>query len=309
VPTSATITAADVLTGETGRPDAGRIWLISDLDTGRDPSMAYPGTWLDDLAVWANSRADRNLADSVVKLTAPELSADELISAAQLAQIAKIAASTLRAYIARDENEVPPPQAYISGRAVWSRPVAQDWVEVRRRSHEGLTEAVAGDHPDLPVGVSDLWVRYSRIFSSKLWVRNVRRRWALRWRNRGAVDEIAHDLAWLIASDVGNIVPVGHLAATVRIAILSDFDPSRYGRTDIYGLSRPSVLVLDWLIRHAPEVAAATIGDIVGEAERGHQIARDVTERSVRTALSLDSKLTTEARADFLMRAFSPSDR
>lgn len=51
-----------------------------------------------------------------------------------VAEIAEIAASTLRAYISWEENDVPQPQATLNGRSAWTRPVAEEWAEQRRRS-------------------------------------------------------------------------------------------------------------------------------------------------------------------------------
>ena len=61
---------------------------------------------------------------------------------------------------------------------------------------------------------------------------------------------------------------------------------------------------LDWIIRHDPVIAAATITDIIGEAER-RGIPRHVSARSIRTALGLDSKLDAAARREFLDRVLS----
>jgi hypothetical protein len=58
---------------------------------------------------------------------------------------------------------------------------------------------------------------------------------------------------------------------------------------------------LDWIIRHDPVIAAATITEIIGKAER-RGIPRHVSARSIRTALGLDSKLDAAARRDFLDR-------
>ena len=121
VPSSATVTAAaDLL--RTGKPDpaAARVLQVTDLD----PDTAWSGRWLDHLSLWAAHRqdSDRSPGRAVVTLTAPELSADQMIGPAEVAEITGIAASTLRAYIARGESNVPLPQAAIGGRNAWARP-------------------------------------------------------------------------------------------------------------------------------------------------------------------------------------------
>jgi hypothetical protein len=68
----------------------------------------------------------------------------------------------------------------------------------------------------------------------------------------------------------------------------------------------PVTHMLDWLIRHHPDSARHAIGDIIGEAERRLGIPRDVSERSLSTALSLDSKLDAVTRKEFLSRVLSP---
>ena len=76
----------------------------------------------------------RTVLTAVVGLIAPELSGDQLINATELAQIGGVAPSTLRAYLSRGESEVPSPQAVVGGRAMWARPVAEEWAERRRTS-------------------------------------------------------------------------------------------------------------------------------------------------------------------------------
>ena len=136
VPSSATVTAADLL--RTGKPDpaAARVLQVTDLD----PDTAWSGRWLDHLSLWAAQRqdSDRSPGRAVVTLTAPELSADQMIGPAEVAEITGIAASTLRAYIARGESDVPLPQAAIGGRNAWARPVAEEWAEARSRDPDGV---------------------------------------------------------------------------------------------------------------------------------------------------------------------------
>ncbi|HUY50952.1 MAG TPA: hypothetical protein VMV92_35480 [Streptosporangiaceae bacterium] len=65
--------------------------------------------------------------------------------------------------------------------------------------------------------------------------------------------------------------------------------------------------MLDWLIRHHSDNARHTIGEIAGEAERRLGIPREVSEHSLRTALSLHSKLDKATRKEFLSRVLSPT--
>lgn len=105
---TATVTAADLLqTG--GDADKGRVLDVDQIDPD-DPSRSE--RWLDDLACWTADRhaGQRPLPRCVVTLSAPELTGDHLVGVPQMAQIAEIAPSTLRAYIARGEDGIPQPQ-------------------------------------------------------------------------------------------------------------------------------------------------------------------------------------------------------
>ncbi|MFC6093922.1 hypothetical protein [Saccharothrix lopnurensis] len=77
-------------------------------------------------------------------LNAPELAEQSLLGVEEFAEQAGIAASTLRAYIARDEADVPLPQAVQGGRKQWARPVVQDWLEQRRRDPSTLVTVLTG---------------------------------------------------------------------------------------------------------------------------------------------------------------------
>ena len=103
VPSAATVTAADMLAAAAADADRGKVVAIG----AAGPGMAPSGRWRDDLARWARERPAGSLRDSVVNLTAPELAADQMVGAAELAETGGIGASTLRAYIARGEADVP----------------------------------------------------------------------------------------------------------------------------------------------------------------------------------------------------------
>jgi len=316
VPAAVTVTAADMLA--TGTADAGRsrVLAVGDLDLDMPPS----GRWLDDLALWSQQRPARATSGTVT-LTAPELSADQMVGAAEMAKIGGIAASTLRAYTARGEADVPLPQASPNGRSLWARPVAEDWAEARRRSAEGVTLAVSAERhgESLPVGLADLRDRFARTFYSSLWERPiVRKRWALRWRTEPAVRQVADDLGWLVAASLDRIVPDVPLTFTVERAVLDELAVGQQLDNDVrddlpgshdpgyYGINRKVAMMLSWLIQHRPAAAAHAIGVIVGEAEQRLGIPRQVTERSLRSALALDSDLDKDTLKDFLSRVLSP---
>ncbi|MGD3112888.1 hypothetical protein [Streptomyces sp. YGL11-2] len=203
---------------------------------------------------------------------------------------------------------VPPPQATVNGRNLWSRPIAEDWAEQRRRSPEGAAATLAsGDKDNLPIGASELRQRLSRLFFSVLWERPDRRkRWALRHRTEPAVHEVADELAYTVAANTNNIIDTWDLAATIRHAFLDEFatgrelDEGTETAGTFYAITHTIAKMLDWLVRHHPTAAQQTIADIVGEAERRWNTPRDVSAQSIRTALSLDGTLDAKARKEWL---------
>ncbi|MFC6087485.1 helix-turn-helix transcriptional regulator [Sphaerisporangium aureirubrum] len=328
VPAATNVTVADLLGGDA---DSGTGHVL-DIDQV-DVDTPYEGRWLDDLAAWAAHRQTAAASLSLVKLSAPELTADQLLSLTQMAQMAGVAPSTLRAYVSRGEGDVPLPQATVSGRNVWARPVAEEWVERRHRSSDSLDQAVSAKvgATTLPIGVAELWTRFTRVFTSTMWENPDRRkRWALRWRTQHAVEQIAEELGWNVAISLDAIIPSEDLANTIGHAVLDEFvtgqklhrdihesDRKRaaaagnpepmYQDPNFYGIVPHVTRMIDWLIRHHPSTAAHTISEIIGEAERRLEISREVTESSLATALALDGKLNEETREDFLNRVFTPA--
>jgi hypothetical protein len=293
VPNALTISAADQ---PQGRLERAVLWSITDLDIDTvKPNVS--SRWRDDFALWALRHEDgRHPAGCVVNLTAPELAADQLLDVAELAEIAGIGASTLRAYRARDENEVPLAQASVGGRAMWSRPVAEDWAESRRRSRDGAARAMADrTHDNLSVGVVRIWDYFTNAFTVDLWDRGGhRKRFALRWRTKSAVHDVAYDLAWTAAASLERIVPLGDLGATIRAAVLfelADWQRTMRAEEVSYPINHAIARMLDWFIQHDPERARAVVSEIAGEAERGLSIPAAVTGFSLRQALALDGKL------------------
>lgn len=110
------------------------------------------------------------------------------------------------------------PQASVGGRAQWSRPVAEEWAEARRRSAEGVRAAMsAGDRDDLTPGAADVRDRFAADFLGTLWERpDVRKRWILRQRNEASVREVADSLAWSVAVSLDHILPTNILGPTIR---------------------------------------------------------------------------------------------
>ena len=326
VQSAVTVTAADLLASG-GDPDRGRALSVSEFRS-QDATPAA-GRWIDDLALWARSDSGRDpVIASVVNLTAPELTCDQLVGVAEMARIAGISASTLCAYISRGEATVPLPQATIGGRNAWSQPVAREWAEERRRSPDSVTLAVSAEKSgtSVPVGIADIWNRYSRSFLYHLWERpDTRRRWALRWRTETVVWDIAEGLAWEVAAGLNKIIPADHLATTIQLAVLDEFRTGQQLSRDIngtklhvagpddtkndtfYGITPNVTRMLDWLIRHYPVHAHAVIPAIIGEAEDHLGIPRATSENSIRTALSLDAKLDQATLDEFLDRVFTPA--
>lgn len=318
VPGAATVSAADVL--DPGA-DASRGRLLSVEEF--DPDAPAGSAWADDLALWAQQRtASLPLDECVVRLTAPELTGDQLIGAGELAEIAGIAASTLRAYNVRGEGEIPEPQAVIGGRNAWARPVGTEWAEQRKKSWDSATDAVSVDHSgiSLPAGKSQLWTRLSAIVFSRLWTNaGMRQRWALRYRNEKQVRQIAEDIGWTVAGSLGSIVPIEELTFTIQHAVLDEFayemagnlergEPGPTQDWEYFGINFRIAKMLDWLVRHEPGYARAAIGSIIGDAERRFEdVPRAVFVNSIQTALSLDSTLDDDARREFLDSAL-PAD-
>lgn len=318
VTAATSVTAADLL-DPFSQADHADLLEVTDIDTDMPP----PDRWSDHLALWAQHRdtTDRPLTQCVVSLTAPELAGDRLIGVPELAKLAGISASTLRAYLSRGEGDVPPPQAVRGGRNLWARPVGEDWVEQRHRSSDGAASALAtNEHNTRPSGLSALSQRFSRRFLTALWERPDRRkRWALRHRTEGSVGQVASELGTVVAENLDDVVPMDALASTVRHAVLDelatglDLHHSLHSEGEdedpgFFGIVPDVAKMMDWLIRHQPTLAKGVIGDIVGDAERRMNISRAVTGQSLRTALALDGELDEDVYRDYLDRVLPPTD-
>ncbi|SHN31160.1 hypothetical protein [Streptomyces yunnanensis] len=306
-----TVSAADMLDGR-AHPDLAYIGKVAAFD----PDAPRPDNWLDYLALWAQHHQEREgalpLEQCVIDVSSPELTAAQLLGAPEMAELGGITASTLRAYISRGNSEVPLPQATVGGRDQWARAVAQDWVEARKRSYDGVGEAMsAGDRDSLSPGAAEVRDRFAADFQHALYDRpDVRKRWVLRHRNKESVDQIAGELAWSVAASLDQIVPTAHLGHTVQAAVLHEFAETVEMFTDENAGEEhpkwwhlnltPSVgKMLDWYVRCFPSEAYATIGEIQRQAHTTWNMPAADTLRALRSALDLDGKLTKQQRETY----------
>ncbi|MGW3425039.1 helix-turn-helix transcriptional regulator [Streptomyces phaeochromogenes] len=306
-----TVHADDLLDGR-AHPQNAHVHKVATFD----PAAAAPQNWADHLTLWAQHHHRQDdplpLDRCVVDLASPELAGDRLLGVPEMAALGGITSSTLRGYISRGENDVPQPQATIGGRAQWSRPVAEDWVEARRRSAEGLLEAMsAGDRHQLAPGAAQLRDRFSESFFSFLWKRpDIRKRWVLRHRNEPAIREVADQLAFEVASSLRRIIPTDALGPTIRHAVLEDFATSlrvserRGGELKGFDLilSVPLAKMLSWFIQHFPTSAQWYIGEIMGEADNQLGIPAQVTVEALRRSATTNGELGQQAATEFFSR-------
>jgi hypothetical protein len=230
-----------------------------------------------------------------------------------MAELGGITASTLRAYISRGNSEVPQPQATVNGRDQWSRAVADDWVEARQRSHEGVRATMsAGDRDSLSPGAAEVRDHFADGFRSLLWDRpDVRKRWILRARNEGSVrggrrrpglgrrgqpgPHPAHRPAGPDRRGRGpQQLRRGHRAEPpVRAQHEEQAGPGR-----LVALLRAAPGRDDARLVHPPppESAHAYIGEITHAAHDRWQIPAQETLRVLAQAVALDGKLSKETR-------------
>lgn len=321
------ISAADLLDG-TEDADLGRQVRIMQL--GSEPgsvelaghqlqgNVGAGGHWRNELAMWAARRSANALPldKCIVTLTAPELFAGALLGVEEFSTQAGIAASTLRAYIARDEASVPPPQAIEGPRKKWAAPVVTDWIEQRRRDpataaavlsvsiEEGAQSEDSQD--SLPPGLKTLWSRLTEMMLRELWGdAPSRRRWSRPFRNEAAVRNVATRLGWQAALQLDSTLPTQALIAIIEDSVelqLRDYeDGDKRVPFDL-----PVGRMLGWFIEHRPTRAQALFGAIIGQAER-NMIPRSVTVRSLRGSIALDGGFDDKDRLrEFLELALPP---
>ena len=181
----------------------------------------------------------------------------------------------------------------------------------------------------VPVGQAELADALTRSFLADLWdYRPFRGRWALRWRNKEHVSEIAAALGHQAASYVlRTFIPTDALSATLEHALLdelaegqrlhsatsadnglrlADLDNRANEMPLCYGIMPNVAEMLGSLARNRPSSAGRVIASLTGEAERRLGIPRHVTEQTIRVALSLDGDLG-DTLDEFLRRVFTPT--
>lgn len=289
VRSATTITAAQTLADEPGNPSAGTIHAI-----GVGFATLPPSGWADDLAAWALRRTEGDalpLDRCVIGISAPELAGDRLLGTAELAELAGIAAGTLRAYITRGEAYVPEPQAVISSRSAWSKPVAEDWVEARHRSDEAVAATIPIEDPGL-VDVRDaLTTKFESCFSSP----ERRSNFVLKRRNSEDLHAISGDLATIAARNLQELLPALAIATTVVRALVQDLARTPIETSLWLGIDSRVGVMLDWLIRHDPNSARSVINSVMSRAREQHDTPHALTLRSIGQALALDGRLPASA--------------
>ncbi|RIT36731.1 hypothetical protein D2E76_15835 [Mycobacteroides abscessus] len=315
-PSARTITAADILADDHASAGSATVLTIADVHRhaeahGEVRPMAVDN-WNAHLKLWAGRRRNNAypLSKCVVDISAPELAAGLLIGTPEMASMAGIAASTLRAYSARGENDLPAHQGVIAGRKMWSRPVAADWAESRSRLPENAAAALAASS-ELSVGQADLFARFSASFFTRLWSKPFRKLWRL--KDESSARARSNELAMLVATNLEDIVPIDALKFTVRQAVLHEFQhdieaAAAIGRPERMDVSLwpLTAKMLDWIVRHHPRRAGNLINDIIGSAERDLNVPREQSIAAIRRSLAQDGKLAVGAYDAFLERILPP---
>ncbi|WP_328336075.1 hypothetical protein [Streptomyces violaceus] len=210
-----------------GRAELGKAYV--DKVATCDPDAARPDDWLDHLALWAARHQEQDgalpLERCVVDVSSPELTGAQLIGAPEMAELGGITASTLRAYISRGNSEVPRPQAVVGGRDQWARAVADDWVESRKRSYQGVGERCPPVTATVCRTARPKCATGSPSTSSTPSTTSPpcpRGGWcATATRSPSPISRASSPGRWAPAST--RIVPTEHLGRTVRAAALHDF--------------------------------------------------------------------------------------
>lgn len=300
------ITAADLIDSSC-QAALGRLAKVARLDS--NTAAITSQQWRHDLAMWASHRETRPNAlpadRCVVTLNAPELSDSALLGVDEFAKEAGIAASTLRAYIARDEADIPLPQATEGNRKRWARPVVEDWLERRRRDPSNVQTALNGGEDQLAPGLSTLWKRLSEAVFGDLWGQPAsRRRWSRPHRTEQAVRSVAEQVGWTAALHLESTVPFDAVADAIENAILWELrDCDRNFPVGFAGLNPKTGRLLGWFIHHQPSRTPYLFGSIVREAENTLDIPPAVTAKSLTMTLVMDGGF--EDRKDQLKEFFA----
>ncbi|MCK2245449.1 MULTISPECIES: AlpA family transcriptional regulator [unclassified Crossiella] len=295
-----TITAADMLDSSC-KAELGEIRKVLNLELG---TPATTEQWRHDFALWAKLHTEcaeaRPLERCVVALNAPELAEAALLGVEEFAQEAGIAASTLRAYLTRDEADLPLPQVVDGNRRRWSRPVVQDWVEQRRRDPSNLATVLSGDAEEqLAPGLRNLWKRLTESAFRELWGQPAfQRRWSRPHRNEKAVLSVAEHVGWVSALQLESVVPFDALAEAIEHAVLWELSTDSVVADRYVAFSRRTGEHLGWFVQHKPSRAPQLFGSIVREAERKLEISPKVTKASLRQALIMDGGFVNSEQLD-----------
>ena len=311
VPHSMIITAADVLDSD-AQAALGHIAEIGSFALGVVPA----GQWRHDLAAWALQRSVRSddalaVDRCVVSLSAPELAEATLLGTEEFAKEAGIASSTLRAYLSRDEVDLPPPQTTEGGRNRWARPVVRDWVEQRRRDPATIAAVLTGDTDSgLSPGLRRLWKRLTDALFADLWGQPAsRRRWSRPHRTEEAVRAVAETSGWTAALHLESTVPFDDLAHIIENGVLRELgqvtDPELFGIDLLPWTAR----TLGWFIEYQPSRAPALFGAIIREAEGELGIPPVITGRALEDAIVSDSGIEHDRQRlrAFLTAALPPA--
>lgn len=307
-----TITAADFLAATNNTPTSAAILTVADVHNAAHDGVPQAMTvddWDPHLRLWAGRRRTTALPLSrcVVDLNAPELAADQLIGTPGLAARAGIGSSTLRAYVARGEAEIPAHQVTISGRNMWSKRVADDWAESRSRHPDNIDAALAAT-TELSVGKADLQQRFAARFLNRLWSAPFRKQWRL--RDEHTAQQRANELGIVVATNLDDIIPIDAMRHTVQQAVIAQFQDTvalaKYNRRPIEDqlyLPMHTAILLDWIVRHYPSSAALLINDIIRKAQQ-LDIPQAATIKAIRRTLTEYG--TAGDYETFLERALPP---
>jgi hypothetical protein len=297
VQVATTITAADLLDSSC-KSTLGELYKLLRLDPATVGNPVPAEQWKHDLALWAARRRKdpdtRPLDRCVVTLNAPELDPDQLLGVEEAAQEAGIAASTLRAYLARGEADIPPPQDVDGARKRWSRPVIQDWNEQRRRDTSNVVAVLTGDAEDqLAPGLRSLWKRITEAVFGTLWdTPAARRQWSRPHRTEQAVRSVAEHAGWVAALHLDSEVPFDALDDAIRDSVLLQMtqygDPDHVEKIGWIGLPRSTGQLLGWFIDHKPSRVPQLFGSIVRDAEDQFGIPPAATIATLRHAVRFD---------------------
>lgn len=194
-------------------------------------------------------------------LIAEELRADSLLTSAESAERAGIAASTFRAYLARGENDIPAPQhvSPAGGINLWAAPVIDAWVANRSRDARAVVQGVAVD-PDqrLSPGIARIQEH----------ARSLIRTHAGSGMSEATVDALASRLVGSPAA-LEHIIPIRALLLTTVGALVEE--NAQYPGS----FSERYLDMLHWLILHFPEETMPHVRSLILVTQEKAHLAPD----------------------------------